>query len=164
MDLSIYDLPFGNHVEFCGFVSLQATFWNFHVEFCGYVNLRATFWNFHVNSVDLLIYVLCVGFVTYFDCAIFAKLYYTPSIYAEGYIIFVFLFVCSFVRNFAPFVELLQSFMLKQLKWRISHQPLIRKHSYLDHRYSGGSAFIPCLLTLGSMPQGGARGQNLGHL
>ena len=69
-------------------------------------------------------------------------------------------FVCSFV---SPFVELLQSFTLKLLKWVISHQPLIRKHSFLDHRYPGGSAFIPWLLTLGSMmPWGGARGQNLG--
>ena len=25
----------------------------------------------------------------------------------------------------------------------ISRQPLIRKHSYLDHRYTGGSAFFP---------------------
>ena len=73
-------------------------------------------------------------------------------------------FVCSFVRNFIPFVELLQSFKLKQLKWSISHQPLIRKHSYLDHRYPGGSTFIPWLLTPGSMTRGGARGQNLGHL
>ena len=52
----------------------------------------------------------------------------------------------------------------KFLKWGISHEPLIRKHSYLDHRYPGGSAFIPWLLTPGSMPQGEARGQNLGHL
>ena len=26
----------------------------------------------------------------------------------------------------------------------IGQQPLIRKHSYLDHRYPGGLAFIPC--------------------
>ena len=69
-------------------------------------------------------------------------------------------FVCSFV---SPFVELLQSFTLKLLKWVISHQPLIRRHSYLEHRYPGGSAFIPWLLIPGSMmPWGGARGQNLG--
>ena len=36
--------------------------------------------------------------------------------------------------------------------------------SYLDHRYPEGSAFIPRLVTPGSMPQGGARGQNLEHL
>ena len=39
------------------------------------------------------------------------------------------------------------SFTLMFLKWGISPQPLIRKHSYLDHRYPGGSAFIPWLLT-----------------
>ena len=52
-------------------------------------------------------------------------------------------FVCSFVRNSVPFVELLQSFTLRQVKRGISHQPLIRKQSFLDHRYPGGSAFIP---------------------
>ena len=31
----------------------------------------------------------------------------------------------------------------------ISWQPLIRKHSYLDHRYPGGPAFIPWFLTPG---------------
>ena len=59
-------------------------------------------------------------------------------------------------------MELLQSFTFKQLEWSISHQPIIRKHSYLDHRYPGGSAFILWLLTPGSMPWGGAKGQNLG--
>ena len=77
---------------------------------------------------------------------------------------FVRSFVCPFVRDSIPFVELLQSFTLKFLKWGISHQPLVRKHSYLDHRYPGGSAFIPLLLIPGSMPQGGARGQKIGHL
>ena len=61
-------------------------------------------------------------------------------------------------------MELLQSFTLKFLRWSISHQPPIRKHSYFTHRYPGGSAFIPRLLTPGSMSQGGAGGQNLGHL
>ena len=77
--------------------------------------------------------------------------FYTSSIYAEGYIVFVFPFVCSsfrlyvrlFVRTSVLFVELLQSFTFKQLEWSISRQPLIRKHSYLDHKYPGGSAFIP---------------------
>ena len=68
---------------------------------------------------------------------------YTPGIYAEGYIVFISPFVRSSVRNFVLFVELLQSFTLKQHECSISHQPLIRKHSYLDHRYPGGSAFIP---------------------
>ena len=70
------------------------------------------------------------------------KTHYTPGIYAAGYIVFVFpfvrsyvrSFVCSFVRTSVSFVELLQSFTYKQLEWSISHQPLIRKHSRLDHR------------------------------
>ena len=73
------------------------------------------------------------------------------------------MFVCLFVHDSIPFVELLQSFTLKFLKCGISQQPLVRKLSYLDHRYPGGSAFIPRLVTPGSMSQGGARGQNLGH-
>ena len=73
-------------------------------------------------------------------------------------------FVHSFVRDSVPFVELLQSFtLLKFLKWGISQEPFIRNHSCLDHRYPVGSAFSPWLLSPGSMPQGGARGQNLGH-
>ena len=70
--------------------------------------------------------------------------------------------------------ELLSSpwFYLSVLKFNvqvfqkfISRQPCIRKHLYLDHRYTGRPAFIPWLLiTTRSMPRGGARGQNLGHL
>ena len=76
--------------------------------------------------------------------------------------------VCLFVRSFVIpsrswnyFKILRWSF---KLKWDISHQPLIRKHSYLDHRYPRRLALSRWLLTPGSMPQGGARGQNLGHL
>ena len=71
---------------------------------------------------------------------------YTPGIYAEGYIVFVFPFVCSFVRSLVlPSVtwNLRQSFALMFLKWCISQQLLIRKHSYLDHSYPGGLAFTP---------------------
>ena len=93
-----------------------------------------------------------------------SEILYTLCIYAEGYIVSVFPFVRSFVRNFVPFVELLQNLTFKQLEWGISHQPPIRKHSYLDHRLPGGSAFIPWLLTPGFMPRVGARGQKLGHL
>ena len=78
--------------------------------------------------------------------------YYTPGSYAEGCIVFVFPLVrmlCLFVHVSIPFVELLQSFMLKFLNWGISQQPLIRKHSYLDHRYPGGSASIPRLVARG---------------
>ena len=79
---------------------------------------------------------------------------YTPGIYAEGYIVFVFPFVRSYVRMFVrSFVRsfvlpsvtwnLRQSFALKFLKWCISQQLHIRKHSYLDHSYPGGLAFTP---------------------
>ena len=66
---------------------------------------------------------------------------YTPGIYAEGYIVFVFSFVCSFVHTPSRLWNLRQSFASKFLKWCISQQLLIRKHSYLDHSYLGGFAF-----------------------
>ena len=75
------------------------------------------------------------------------------------------LFVLSYVRHVRGIYDkVFHRVAGKFLKWGIPHEPLIRKHSYLDHRYPGGSAFIPWLLTPGSMPQVGARGQNLGHL
>ena len=96
---------------------------------------------------------------------------YIPGIYAEGYIVFVFQFVRSYVHSFVrsfvlPSVawNLRQSFALKFLKWCISQQLLIRQHSYLDHRYPGGFAVTLGPRTPGSMPRGGAIGQNLGHL
>ena len=55
-------------------------------------------------------------------------------------------FVCSFVSSFvlpSRLWNLRQSFALKFLKWCISQQLLIRKHSYLDHSYPGGLAFTP---------------------
>ena len=74
--------------------------------------------------------------------------FYTPDIYADGYVVFVFLFVHLSVRMFVSvFVlpsrswNLRQSFALKFLKWCISQQLLIRKHSYSDHSYPGGLAF-----------------------
>ena len=45
----------------------------------------------------------------------------------------------------------------------ISQQPPIRKHLYLGHGYLRGSAYIPWILAPGSMPQGRAGGENLGH-
>ena len=64
------------------------------------------------------------------------------------------------VRSY--FLRRVSGIYVKVLKWGISHlgpnmcilgrrsrQPLIRKHSYLDHRYPGGLAFIPILLTPG---------------
>ena len=76
---------------------------------------------------------------------------YTPGIYAEGYIVFVFpfvrssvcMFVCSFLRSYFRRIcvkVLRQSFTSKFLKWCISQQLLTRKHSYLDHSYLGGLA------------------------
>ena len=71
------------------------------------------------------------------------------------------MFVLSFVRASGTkiFTELRGSF---------SSGVYLTNHSsesiYLDHRYPGESAFFPCLLTPGSMPQGGARGQYLRHL
>ena len=41
---------------------------------------------------------------------------------------------------------------------------MVRKHSYLDHRYPIGVAFIPWHQTLGSMTGDEARHQNLVHL
>ena len=106
----------------------------------------------------------CFSFVYFIACKYSFLLY--PGIYAEGYIVFVFLFIRlyghSFVLPSITLVELRQSFMLRSLKWGKSHQPLIRKHSYLYHRYPGVSVFIPWLLTPGSMPQDGAWGQYLG--
>ena len=76
--------------------------------------------------------------------------HYTPGIYADGYIVFAFPFVRSSVRMFvSSFVlpsrswNLRQSFASKFLKWCISQQLHIRKHSYSDHSYPGGLAFNP---------------------
>ena len=82
------------------------------------------------------------------------------SCMACSFIVFFRLSVRSFVRNFVAFVELLQFYVkatqVEYLKWSISHQPLIRKHSYLDHMYPGGSAFIQ-----DSSPQGPCPGVGL---
>ena len=77
--------------------------------------------------------------VTYAQFFLNVGLNYTPGIYADGYIVFAFPFVHSYVRSW----NLRQSFALKFLKWCISQQLLIRKHSYLDHSYPGGLAFSP---------------------
>ena len=69
--------------------------------------------------------------------------------------------VRMFVRSF---VEFMSKFWLTFLLWCVSHEPTIRNCSYLDHRYPIGFALFPCVRTPRSMPEGGARGQNLGHL
>ena len=72
--------------------------------------------------------------------------------------------VCLLIRSSLRSWNLPLCFTLKVLKWGISHQLPIRKHSYLDHGYLGGSASMPYVLAPGFMPRGGARGQNLGPL
>ena len=57
-------------------------------------------------------------------------------------------FVCSFVclcvhHILGIYNKVFHRVACKFLKSGMSHKPLIRKHSYLDHRYPGGSAFIP---------------------
>ena len=57
------------------------------------------------------------------------------GIYAEGYIVFAFPFICSFLHASVMFMEFMTVFHRaagKFLKLGISHEPLIRKHSYLD--------------------------------
>ena len=61
------------------------------------------------------------------------------------------MFVSSLVRWFVG------SLVVKMSKF-------IRNHSYLDYRYPIGLALFLCVWTPGSMPGGGARVQNLGHL
>ena len=88
-----------------------------------------------------------------FTCLIYAILFLYPRHLCRGVYSFRFSvrpFVCSYVRSFVcsfvlPSVawNLRQSFALKFLKWCISQQLLIRKHSYLDHSYPGGLAFTP---------------------
>ena len=46
----------------------------------------------------------------------------------------------------------------------VSGQPLIRKHSDLDHRYMGRFNFVRWHHTSWSFPMGGARGQKLVYL
>ena len=94
----------------------------------------------------LLLIVQCTGkILTSFFQSWIANIY-TPGIYADGYIVFAFPFVRSYVRSFvipSRSWNLRPSFALKFLKWCIPQQLLIRKHSYLDHSYPGGLAFTP---------------------
>ena len=58
---------------------------------------------------------------------------YTPGIYADGYIVFAFPFVCSLVRSFvSSFVS----------SWCISLELMIRNHSYFNQRYPIGFAMF----------------------
>ena len=71
---------------------------------------------------------------------------YTPGIYADGYIVFAFPFVCSFIRSFVrysgTFMEFMSKFLLKFLWWCISHELMIRNRSYFNHRYPIGFALF----------------------
>ena len=62
-------------------------------------------------------------------------------------------YVCSFVSGI--YDKVFQKVTLKFLKWDLSHETLIRKHSFLDHRYPGGSAFIPWPWPQGPCPRVG---------
>ena len=73
------------------------------------------------------------------------------------------MFVSSLVRWFVSSVEM-SKFWLKFLYWCISHKLNIRNHSYLDYRYPIRLASFLWVWTPGSMPGGGARVQNPGHL
>ena len=43
----------------------------------------------------------------------FMSIYYTPGIYADGYIVFAFPFVCSLVRSFVS------SFVIPERSWNL---------------------------------------------
>ena len=69
--------------------------------------------------------------------------YYTPGIYAKGYIVFVFPFVRLYVRSIVRTSVMFVEFASKFIKCCISQQLLTRKHSYLDHSYLGRLTFTP---------------------
>ena len=100
----------------------------------------------------------------------FSALYFYlyPGIYAEGYIVFVFpfvrLYVRLFVRTSVTFVEFASKFCVN-----VSQVVYISATSY-QKAFIFGPLF-PWRVGIdsmtpdpGSMPLGGARGQNLGHL
>ena len=74
-------------------------------------------------------------------------LYPRHTTYAEGYIVFVYPFVrsyvSSFVRSSVTLVDFTTKIYVKVSQMGTSQQPLIRKHSYLSNRYLGGSDYIP---------------------
>ena len=86
------------------------------------------------------------------------KHFYTPGIYAEGYIVFAFPFVLSSVRMFV------RSFVRPSRSWNLrkSFSQSCVQVSQVEciWRSIRQKAFIfgPWLLTPGCMPQGGARG------
>ena len=95
---------------------------------------------------------------------------HTPGIYADGYIVFCLslrLFVRSYLRHVSGIcVKVLrQSFssdvyLSNYLSESIHMWTIVTLEGWLHDPGPQG----PCPQTLGSMPLGGARGQNLGHL
>ena len=98
-----------------------------------------------VNEVSPVTIVIILTIVTAVRTTLCLLLY--PRHLCRGVYSFrlsVRLFVRSYVRLFvlpSRSWNLRQSFASKFLKWCISQQLLIRKHSYLDHSYLGGLAF-----------------------
>ena len=92
---------------------------------------------------------------TVFCCVLLEtpSFHYTPGIYADRYIVFAFPFVCSFVCSFVRSlvrslfrnvrgIYVKSKFLLKFLCWCISHELMIRNHSYFNHRYPIGFALF----------------------
>ena len=79
--------------------------------------------------------------VEYHQFVNYVYFFYIPGIYAEVYVVFAFpfihLYVCLCVRHVRGIYDRVFDKVVL-----FSHEPLVRKHSYLDHRYLGVSAFI----------------------
>ena len=98
-----------------------------------------------------------------------SMIYYTPGIYAAGYIVFALTFVRSSVRVFVrsllsvTFVEFTSKFLVKvSLSEYISlttHQKAFIFEPWVPEWVS----FYTIVFAPGLMPRGGAKGQNLGH-
>ena len=112
-----------------------------HAESLRTVNRLYTLYLPH-SALRFLAHVSPKGELIVYPCSGISPCY-TPGIYADGYIVFAFPFVRLYVRSFVRSWNLRQSFALKFLKWCISQQLHIRKHSYSDHSYPGGLAFTP---------------------
>ena len=117
------------------------------------------------SSGSILKLLLLPSFCTSSRKIPFASLFYTPGIYAEGYIVFVFLFVCWFVRSFVLPSCLWNYF--KVLRASNSSGVYLTNHSSESiHIWTMGTlkGRLSFHGTPGYMPRGGARGKNLGHL
>ena len=125
---------------------MSSNFGKFATELLPLINVRIEFLLNILKTNRLIKTKFCIHIIIdkiYFGIV---NCCYTPGIYADGYIVFAFPFVRSYVRSFvipSRSWNLRPSFALKFLKWCISQQLLIRKHSYLDHSYPGGLAFTP---------------------